>query len=67
MREYHKWEPERMNHPAIMNLIDVLIGEEPAPEHENLKDVQVPEHLQKKFIEDDEEEIRQIKNEMNSQ
>ncbi|CAC5379280.1 unnamed protein product [Mytilus coruscus] len=34
MREYHKWEPERMNHPAIMNLIDVLIGDEPAPEHE---------------------------------
>ncbi|XP_071179644.1 protein HGH1 homolog [Mytilus edulis] len=67
MREYHQWEPERMNNPAIMNLIDVLIGDEPAPEHENLREVEVPEDLKKKFTEDDEEEILQIKNEINSQ
>ncbi|CAG2211390.1 Protein HGH1 homolog [Mytilus edulis] len=67
MREYHQWEPERMNNPAIMNLIDVLIGDEPAPEHENLREVEVPEDLKKKFTEDDEEEILQIKNEINFQ
>lgn len=65
MREYHKWEPERMNYPTIMNLIDVLIGDEPEPHLENLHEVEVPEDLQKKFVEDDEKEIDQIKKEIN--
>ena len=67
MREYHKWEPDRMNYPTIMNLIDVLIGDEPAQHHENLHEVEVPEHLQQKFTEDDDEEIRQIKDEINTE
>ena len=50
MREYHKWETETANEPLIMNLIDILIGEEPSEElGSNLKEITVPEHLQKQF------------------
>ena len=50
MREYHKWETETANEPLIMNLIDILIGEEPFEElGSNLKEITVPEHLQKQF------------------
>ena len=52
MREYHKWETETANEPLIMNLIDILIGEEPSEElGSNLKEITVPEHLQKQFDE----------------
>lgn len=52
MREYHKWEKNAENERVLMNLIDILIGDEPAEAlGSNLKDIDVPEHLQKKFDE----------------
>lgn len=46
IREYHKWEPVKMNEPAIYNLIDVLIGDEPKEEHANLRTVEIPPEVQ---------------------
>lgn len=57
MREYHKWEKEAENERVIMNLIDILIADEPA-EHlgSNLKEIDVPDHLQKQFDEEEKAE-----------
>jgi len=48
IREYHKWEHERAkaNEPAIYNLIDILIGDEPKEDHANLRDVEIPPEVQ---------------------
>ena len=68
LREYHKWEPEAMCHPIIMNLIDILIGDEPSAElGSNLKEIEVPERLQKQFNEAKQEELKQIMEQSSSQ
>lgn len=57
MREYHKWETETSNELLIMNLIDILIGDEPSEElGTNLREIDVPDHLQKQFNEAQEAE-----------
>jgi hypothetical protein len=59
IRELHKWESQRSNIPSIMNLIDILIGNEPEPGMENLNQVEIPEHLQEKFRKEDEEDEKE--------
>ncbi|KAK3084635.1 hypothetical protein FSP39_016616 [Pinctada imbricata] len=49
MREYHKWEPVSDNDTSILNLIDILIQDEPEPGMENLHEVEIPDDVQKKF------------------
>ncbi|WAQ93681.1 HGH1-like protein [Mya arenaria] len=59
MREYFKWEREMdpVNEIAAMNVIDMMIGDEPTEEFgENLKDVDIPEDVLKRFHEDDRKE-----------
>lgn len=57
MRDYHKWETETSNELLIMNLIDILIGDEPSEElGTNLREIDVPDHLQKQFNEAQEAE-----------
>ncbi|KAL3856536.1 hypothetical protein ACJMK2_011282 [Sinanodonta woodiana] len=65
IREYHKWERRNdpSNEPAIMNLIDILIGDEPAPGMENLKAVEIPTDLMEKFKKEDEDDMKEILNE----
>lgn len=61
MREYHKWEPEETNHPMIMSLIDILIGDEPSEDlGTNLKEIAVPDHLQEQFTKAKQEELKLI-------
>ncbi|XP_070389956.1 protein HGH1 homolog [Dermacentor albipictus] len=49
LRELHKTEGCRPVVVACENLVDILISDEPEPGMENLKDVDIPEHLVKKF------------------
>ena len=49
LRELHKSEKDPAANYAIENLISLLIGDEPAPGSENLKEVQIPEHIEKKM------------------
>lgn len=49
VRELHKWEKEEGNIPSILNLVDLLIGDEPQRGMEDLHTVEVPPHLQEKF------------------
>lgn len=49
LRELHKSESCRPVVVACENLVDILISDEPEPGMENLKDVDIPEHLTKKF------------------
>ncbi|XP_067933658.1 protein HGH1 homolog [Watersipora subatra] len=61
IREYHKWEAETTIHPMIMNLIDILIGDEPSAEvGSNLKEISVPGHLQEQFNKAKQAELDQI-------
>ncbi|KAL5016271.1 hypothetical protein ScPMuIL_005860 [Solemya velum] len=55
MREYHKWETVDANDNAILNLVDVLIGDEPPEGIENLKEVDVPQEYIEKFNKLDEQ------------
>ncbi|KAH3795979.1 protein HGH1 homolog isoform X2 [Dreissena polymorpha] len=60
MREYYAWERKHdpTNEIAAMNLIDLLIGDEPTEEFgENLKEVEIPEDVHAKFVEDDRKEL----------
>lgn len=59
IRELHKWEGQRSNIPAIMNLIDILIGDEPEPGMENLHQLEIPDHLKEKFKKEDEEDEKE--------
>lgn len=59
IRELHKSEGQRSNIPAIMNLIDILIGDEPEPGMENLHEVEIPDHLKEKFKKEDEEDEKE--------
>ena len=60
MREYHKWESERTNFPTMMNLIDILIGDEPKEGMEELHTVDIPADLSDKFKKHDEEDMKEI-------
>lgn len=60
MRELHKWETNKANDIAIQNLIDILIGDEPAKEHEDLSKVVIPENLKEQFSKEDEEDLKMI-------
>ncbi|XP_061198066.1 protein HGH1 homolog [Saccostrea echinata] len=59
IRELHKWERQRSNIIPIMNLIDILIGDEPEEGMENLHKVEIPEHLKEKFIKEDQEDEKE--------
>ncbi|XP_033747923.1 protein HGH1 homolog [Pecten maximus] len=50
MREYHKWEEHEANFHALMNLIDMLISDEPQPGMENLDTVEIPQDVKEKFL-----------------
>ena len=66
MREYYAWERERVpvNETTAMNLIDILISDEPPNDMPNLKEVDIPEDIQEQFHKDDEKE--KIENESES-
>uniref|UniRef100_A0A1E1X597 Protein HGH1 homolog n=1 Tax=Amblyomma aureolatum TaxID=187763 RepID=A0A1E1X597_9ACAR len=49
LRELHKVESCRPVVVACENLVDILISDEPEPGMENLKDIDIPEHLVEKF------------------
>lgn len=66
IRELHKWEGQRSNIPAIMNLIDILIGDEPEPGMENLHQLEIPDHLKEKFKKEDEEDEKEYMAEKSS-
>lgn len=53
LREYHKWEADKTNGQLALDLINILISEEPSPEFgtTNLKEIHVPENLEKQFNE----------------
>lgn len=58
LREYHKWEAKvNKDNEALLaceNVVDILIRKEEEIGLDNIKDVEVPEDIGKKFIEDDE-------------
>jgi len=57
MREYHSWEKEKQIELPLMNLIDILIGDEPEPGLDtNLKKIDIPEKYQAVF----EQEIKEL-------
>ena len=47
-----------------MNLIDILIGDEPEPGMENLHQVEIPDHLKEKFKKEDEEDKKEYMQEI---
>jgi len=56
MRELHKWEEVKSVLVSCENLVDILIGDEPKSDMENLKSVEIPADLQDKFKRMDEED-----------
>ncbi|XP_055903380.1 protein HGH1 homolog [Eupeodes corollae] len=58
LREYHKWEAKiGKDNEALLaceNVVDILIRKEEEIGLDNLKEIEVPEDIGKKFIEDDE-------------
>nr|CAG4640999.1 EOG090X08WK [Eulimnadia texana] len=53
LRELHKWEKDREAFIACENLVDILIKYEHEIGYDNLKEVEVPEDVAKKFEEFD--------------
>lgn len=49
LRELHKTESSQPVLVACENLVSILISDEPEPGMENLKEVDIPEHIVKKF------------------
>ena len=49
MRELHKIEQNERVATAIETLIHILIGDEPEDSMENLKQVEIPEDIKKRF------------------
>ena len=45
LRELHNWETDDEAKKACGNVIHVLIGDEPEQGMEDLKQVQIPEHI----------------------
>lgn len=56
MRELHKIEQNERVATAIETLIHILIGDEPEDSMENLKQVEIPEDIKKRFDQIDAEE-----------
>ncbi|XP_049825074.1 uncharacterized protein LOC126265997 [Aethina tumida] len=57
LRELHKWEKDRKVLLACENLVDILIRTEDEIDKDNIKDVEVPEDMTEKFIQQDNEFI----------
>ncbi|XP_013786287.1 protein HGH1 homolog [Limulus polyphemus] len=55
MRELHKWEKSYPVLFACENLVDILIGDDPEPGMENLKNVEIPSDLTEKFEKEDQQ------------
>lgn len=57
LREYHKWEAkEGFDKNALLaceNVVDILIKKEEEIGLDNYREVEVPDHLSKQFVEDD--------------
>lgn len=51
MREFHRWEKDVHVGATCEKLIQVLIGDEPDPDLENLLEVQIPEDIEEKLKE----------------
>ncbi|KAH6934649.1 hypothetical protein HPB50_026266 [Hyalomma asiaticum] len=49
LRELHKTESSRPVLVACENLVSILISDEPEPGMENLNEIDIPEHIVKKF------------------
>ncbi len=54
-RELHKNEENEKVNLRLEQLIQILIGDEPEAEMENLKNVEIPSDIQKKFEDVDKE------------
>lgn len=55
LRELHKWESDTSIIEACVNLVAILIGDEPEPGMENLMTVQIPEEIEQMFEEEEKE------------
>lgn len=53
MRELHKVEQVERVEAALEKLIHILIGDEPEESMENLKEVEIPKEIEKRFHEID--------------
>ncbi|XP_013379212.1 protein HGH1 homolog isoform X2 [Lingula anatina] len=49
LRELHNWEKNEAVIEACEDVVSILIGDEPAPEHANLKEVEIPADIQEKL------------------
>ncbi|KAK0167625.1 hypothetical protein PV327_004997 [Microctonus hyperodae] len=58
LREYHKWETEKMALLACENVIDILIRTEEEIGLDNLKLIEVPAHYNEKFHKIDQEFLK---------
>lgn len=58
LREFHKWEKDRMVLLACENVIDILIRTEAEIGEDNIRDIDVPSDLHEKFQKMDEEFIK---------
>lgn len=58
LRELHKWEKDRKALLACEQLVDILIRTEEEIGAENIKDIEVPDDLQDKFMRMDEEFLK---------
>ncbi|XP_055749893.1 protein HGH1 homolog isoform X1 [Salvelinus fontinalis] len=63
MREFHNWEKEPHVAAACEKLIQVLIGDEPEPDMENLLEVEIPEDVEVKLKDMDAKEQEQLEKE----
>ncbi|XP_069771213.1 protein HGH1 homolog [Narcine bancroftii] len=63
LREMHKWEKEPAVAAACQKLIEVLISDEPKHGMENLLEVAIPEDVEKRLRQQDEEEERRLRQE----
>ncbi|NXC06395.1 HGH1 protein, partial [Orthonyx spaldingii] len=59
LRELHAWESDPDALSACLNLIQVLIGDEPEEGMENLLEVEIPEDIQRRFRDRDLQEQRE--------
>ncbi|CAG9831106.1 unnamed protein product [Diabrotica balteata] len=57
LRELHKWEKDKKALIACENLVDILIRTEEEIGLDNLKGIEVPEDIQEKFKQMDEEQL----------
>ena len=51
MREFHiAIDEDDPVMAALENLVQVLIGDEPETENDNLREIEIPDHIQNKFL-----------------